>query len=219
MNNADMAAFAYEAESVLGYTFREKELLKTAFTHATYKNVHGGEDNDRLEFLGDAVLQLCVSEKIFKEHPDWDSGRLTELRQQYVSQEALTEAEQKAGLMRFLRYAGKSDNLDGKTNSNLFEAVTAAIYLDGGRAEAEKFIFTYLQPVQSRNYRQALQEYVQAKVKKTPDYTLEREENGIFYFRVTALGRSASGSGTNKQTAKTQAAERLLAILQSEDNI
>ena len=219
MNNADWTADTLrEAENVLGYSFRDKELLKKAFTHPTYKNVHGGEDNDRLEFLGDAVLQICVSEKIFSQD-DLNAGRLTDLRKQYVSQEALTQAEERAGLMRFLRYEGRSDNLDGKTNSNLFEAVTAAIYLDGGRAAAEKFIFSYLQPVQSRNYRQELQEFVQAKNKKTPDYTPEGEENGIFYFRVTALGKSANGSGTNKQAAKTQAAERLLAILQSEDKL
>lgn len=208
-----------EAEAALGYAFQDKKLLRTAFTHATYTNLHGGENNDRLEFLGDAVLQICVSERIFSEHSDWNAGRMTELRQQYVSEEALTEAERKAGLMRFLRYAGGRDNLEGKTNSNLFEAVTAAIYLDGGKAAAERFLFCFLQPVANHNYRAELQEFVQAKIKKAPEYREEEKQDGKFCFRVSALGKSAQGMGASKQSAKTQAAEKLLAILQREDNI
>ena len=197
---------ARAAEEAIGYCFQDKQLLLTTFTHPTYQNVHGGKDNDRLEFLGDAVLQICVSEKIFFEHPDWDAGKMTELRQQCVSQEALTQAEARAGLMRFMRYLGKRENLDGKTNSNLFEAVVAAIYLDGGRAAAEKFLFTYLQPVKSRNYRAELQEFVQARIKKTPEYFSEEEKDGKFYCSVKALGKSARGEGTSKKIAKTEAA-------------
>lgn len=220
MNNAGWTAETErEAEGALGYTFKDKALLETAFTHPTYRNVHGGKDNDRLEFLGDAVLQICVSERIFKEHPDWSAGRMTEARKKCVSQEALTEAEQKAGLMRFLRYSGKEENLKGKTNSNLFEAVTAAIYLDGGKEAAERFIFAYIRPLDSRDYISELQIYVQDIVKKPPEYKLEREEDGIFYFRVTALEQSARGSGASKQAAKTQAAQRLLAMLQREDKL
>lgn len=216
MNNADWTEETVrELERAIGYTFRDKSLLRTAFTHSTYKNLHGGEDNDRLEFLGDAVLQLCVSEKIYAH--GGDAGEMTERRKQCVSQEALTEAEKKAGLMRFLRYEGRRDNLRGKTNSNLFEAVTAAIYLDGGRAEAEKFIFAYVQPLKIRNYIAELQEFVQSRVKKTPVYNIEKEENGIFYCRVSALKKSACGSGPSKQAAKAEAAKTLLAILEREE--
>jgi len=202
------------AEEAIGYVFADKALLRTAFTHPSYKNIRACEDNDKLEFLGDAVLQICVSEKIFG--TDADAGGMTELRQQYVSEEALTAAERRAGLMRFLRYSGGKENLAGKTNSNLFEAVTAAVYLDGGRVAAEAFLFSFLQPVENRNYRAQLQEYVQAVCKKTPEYREEKQENGKFYYRVEALGKSACGCGESKQIAKTRAAESLLRALKNE---
>lgn len=202
------------AEEAIGYVFENKDLLRTAFTHPSYKNIRACEDNDKLEFLGDAVLQLCVSEKIFA--TDLDAGKMTELRQQYVSEEALTAAENRAGLMRFLCYSGGQENLAGKTNSNLFEAVTAAIYLDGGREAAERFLFAFLQPVENKNYRTQLQEYVQAVCKKTPVYSEEKQEDGMFYYRVEALGKSARGCGSSKQIAKTQAAKALLRALKNE---
>lgn len=208
-----------EAERAIGYTFSDKRLLKTVFTHPTYRNLHGGEDNDRLEFLGDAVLQILVSEKIFFGRTDGDAGKMTKLRQQYVSQEALTEAEARAGLMRFMRYAGTRENLDGKTNSNLFEAVVAAVYLDGGREQAKRFLFAHLKPADTRNFVGDLQEYVQSKIKKPPEYVLEGERNGTFYFSVSALGKQARGEGTSKQIAKAQAARALLSILQGREGI
>ena len=204
------------AEEAIGYVFSDKALLRTAFTHPSYKNIRACEDNDKLEFLGDAVLQICVSEKIFSQHPDWNSGMMTEERKRCVSKEALTAAERRADLMRFLRYSGGKENLAGKTNSNLFEAVTAAIYLDGGKSVAEKFIFAYIQPLKSRDYISELQVYVQNKVKKPPDYIPNGEKDGMFCIRVEALGKSACGCGESKQIAKTRAAESLLRALKNE---
>lgn len=207
------------AEEALGYTFENKALLRTAFTHPSYKNVRACEDNDRLEFLGDAVLQICVSERIFARHPAWSSGKMTEARKRCVSKEALTSAEQKAGLMQFLRYSGGRENLRGKTASNLFEAVTAAIFLDGGKVAAEKFIFAFVQPIVAQDHVTELQEYVQSKIKKAPVYAFETEKDGNFRCRVSALGKSAQGSGESKQIAKTQAAQALLQALKREDRI
>ncbi len=204
------------AEHALGYTFCDKELLRKAFTHPSYKNFRACEDNDQLEFLGDAVLQLCVSEQIYAEQPALTAGEMTEARKKCVSKEALTAAERRADLMRFLRYSGGKENLAGKTNSNLFEAVTAAIYLDGGKQAAEKFLFAYIQPLETRDYISELQVYVQNLIKKPPVYIEEGEENGMFRIRAEALGKSARGSGESKQIAKTQAAERLLRALKNE---
>ena len=121
-----------EAERALGYAFRDKALLHVCFTHAS---VAGEESNERLEFLGDAVLELYVTEKLYRDSGARE-GELTELRKRFVSREALSAAEARLGLVRFLRYAGGEDALRGKTASNLYEAAVGAIYLDGGYAAA-----------------------------------------------------------------------------------
>ena len=107
-----------EAEKILGYRFKNAELLKICFTHKSYSNAYGGKNNERLEFLGDAVLELCVSEQLFK-RMDCDEGKLTELRQRYVNKDALETAAKRAGLMRFMRFSGGEENIRGKTVQSL----------------------------------------------------------------------------------------------------
>ena len=216
MNNGQdwTAETERQAEAAIGYAFSDKELLRTAFTHKSYANVHACEHNDRLEFLGDAVLQICVSERLFPDK-SLQSGSLTALRQEYVSEVPLTAAENRADLMRFLRYSGGKDNLEGKTNSNLFEAVTAAIYLDGGKEAAAGFIWKFLQRVEMPNYKSLLQEYVQSKTKSTPAYR-KWEEDGVKYSEASALGRKTLGRGNNYAEAEKEAARALLVILREE---
>ncbi len=96
-------------EKEIGYTFRDKALLKTAFVHSTYANAHGGEDNERLEFLGDSVLQLVVSEMLYfreKKGKTLSEGEMTALRQALVRKEALLEAAEKLSLKNFLLVEG-----------------------------------------------------------------------------------------------------------------
>ena len=201
----------HAAEETIGYTFQDRKLLKTCFTHRSYTNVHGEECNERLEFLGDAVLGLSVTETLYAARKD-DEGKLTELRKQYVSKSALVQAEQRAGLMRFLRYCGGDENLKGKTPSNLFEAVVAGIYLDGGMKEVKRFLARYLSEIETENYKTILQEYVQERVKTTPDYSV-REENGGYSCLVRALGKQATGRGESKKAAETEAAKNLYRLL------
>ena len=193
-----------DAERAIGYTFTDKALLRTCFTHAS---VAGQESNERLEFLGDAVLELYVTEKLYRDCAARE-GELTELRKQYVSREALEEAERRLGLLRFLHYAGGADALRGKTASNLYEAVTGAIYLDGGYAAAEAFLARTLTGKSAENYKSALQELVQQREHTTPSYETAETENG-FICEVHALGQSARGSGNSKKLAE-QAAAKLL---------
>lgn len=193
-----------DAERALGYTFTDKALLRTCFTHAS---VAGQESNERLEFLGDAVLELYVTEKLYRDCAARE-GELTELRKQFVSREALEEAERRLGLLRFLHYAGGADALRGKTASNLYEAVTGAIYLDGGYAAAEAFLARTLAGKSAENYKSALQELVQQREHTTPSYETAETENG-FICEVHALGQSARGSGNSKKLAE-QAAAKLL---------
>ncbi|MDE7158920.1 MAG: hypothetical protein K2N74_05020 [Clostridiales bacterium] len=205
-----------EAETAIGYRFRDEKILKRCFTHSSYSNLTGEESNERLEFLGDSVLQLFVTHLLFERNPHKQEGDLTEQRQKYVSQEALTSSEKKAGLMRFLRYSGGEDNVGGKTPSNLFEAVIAGIYLDGGYDSAKQFMGKFLTETDTVNYKNKLQELVQPIAHETPVYT-GAEKEGKYTCTVTALGKSAEAVGENKKAAEKEAAKKLYQILSARE--
>ncbi len=213
-NGEDWSPETYaEAEKAIGYTFRDRELLKTCFTHSTYRNnvAHGGEDNERLEFLGDAVLGFIVSDVLYRTCGK-DEGKLTERRKGYVSKEALTPVAEEMGLMRFLRHSNREEDMGkqgGKLLSSLFEAVVAGIYLDGGLEAVRAFLREHLKYTDMRSPISELQEYVQDRIKKAPDYS-EREEGGGFVSFVCALGASAEGRGKSIQAAREDAARKLL---------
>lgn len=212
MHNADWTeALARGAEEAIGHRFSDRALLKTCFTHASLTNETGEPSNERLEFLGDAVLELCVTEQLYCSSAE-DEGALTERRQRLVSQTALELAESRLGLVRYLRYTGGDDALRGKTRSNLFEAIVGALYLDGGMRAAKEFLARTLTETQPQNYKSLLQEYVQALARTRPVYSTEQSSEG-YRCSVSALGESAFGSGKNKKAAETQAAESLYRIL------
>ena len=213
MNNGeDWSKETYaQAEAAIGYTFRDKELLKTCFTHSTYSNNCGGESNERLEWLGDAVLDLVVSDMLYREGGE-SEGKLTNRRKQYVSEEALTPISEKLGLMRFLRRSGGHDNLKGKTASSLFEAIVGGIYLDGGFAQARRFLQEHLAFSEIIDYKTLLQEFVQARTKDLPKYDTW-EEDGVHLSTVTALGRSGFGRGASHKSAEAAAAKSLYITL------
>lgn len=208
-----------ESEKRIDYTFRNKELLITAFTHSTYANVHGGEDNERLEFLGDSVLQMVVSEALyFRKEKDraLREGEMTVLRQMMVRKEALLDAVERLGLKDFLLIEGGAANVGDKTVSSLFETVTAAIYLDSGYRAAKKFISDNLVFRVERNFKGELQELLQKRGEHTPRYVLEKEgkdNNPLFVCHATASGVQAEGSGKSKAAAEQAAAKKLLEIL------
>lgn len=208
-----------ESEKRIGYTFRNKELLITAFTHSTYANVHGGEDNERLEFLGDSVLQMVVSESLYflkEKDRALREGEMTVLRQMMVRKEALLDAVERLGLKDFLLIEGGAANVGDKTVSSLFETVTAAIYLDSGYRAAKKFISDNLVFRVERNFKGELQELLQKRGEHTPQYVLEKEgkdNNPLFVCHATASGVQAEGSGKSKAAAEQAAAKKLLEIL------
>ncbi len=197
-----------EAEAQIGYVFSDKSLLKAALTHKSYSNAVGGENNERLEFLGDAVLELIVSEWLYAAHPRAEEGELTALRQRYVSKTALAALCRRAGFMRFLRFMGSGQNLGSKTVESLPEAILGAIYLDGGMRAARAFAERSIVAAEVENYRSLLQEYVQKRTKQTPLYDV-REESGKYVCTVAAMGQTERGEGTSKQAAETAAAEKL----------
>lgn len=215
---------AREVEKKIGYVFKDETLLIRAFTHSTYAHEHGGEDNERLEFLGDSVLQLVVSENLYALADKPNEGEMTARRQKLVSGEALKGAVLRAGLQKYLIYCGKgAENLGEKTVSSIFESVIAAIYLDGGNEgykNAKKFAEKFLDFSLFANYKGDLQEYLQGRGESAPTYTVLKktgtDNRPEFSVRASASGKCAEGFGGSKKAAEREAAKRLLAILKGQ---
>ncbi len=208
-----------EIEKRIGYAFRDRELLRQAFTHSTYGNLRKLPDNERMEYLGDSVLQLVVTEWQY-EKDKRPEGRLSAARQHLVCKEALDTAIDGLGVYPYLLLSGREQNLGDKTKSDLFEAIVAAIYLDGGYHAAKKFVLTHgnihLQE-DVQNHKGALQEFLQARGEKPPVYASRKEgpdHAPTFRCTVTAMGERAEGEGRSMKEAETLAASRLLWELQ-----
>lgn len=208
-----------EIENKIGYVFANKQRLEEAFIHSTYAHKNGGEDNERVEFLGDTVLQFVVTDWLYHAYPKAHEGELTKIRAKLVCEEALLEAVERLDIGKYLRIEGSKANVGKKTVSSLFEAVAGAIYLDGGYEAAKAFVTEhgichYQQ--QTQNPKSKLQEYLQGRGEALPTYQTQKsgKDNAPqFTCTVTAGGKSAQGVGGSKKLAETQAAENLLARL------
>lgn len=203
-----------EIERKLGYRFQNKNLLRLAFTHSSFVNGTDGESNERLEFLGDAVLELVVSEALYADPERLSEGEMTDLRQKLVSKSALLRVAEKLDLRQYLLVSGGKDNVGAKTVSSLAETVTAAIYLDGGYESAKKFVLSVAELSDEANSIGALQEFLQKSGKPLPVYE-DVEKSGadnapLFRCRVRADGKSAEGVGRKKSDARQAAAKTLL---------
>ncbi len=125
-------------EKIIGYSFQDQSLLRQAITHKSYANINGGEHYERLEFLGDSVLEMVVSEILFARYPNEDEGNLTKRREYAVEGKSLEKISVQMGLDTFLlinKQVGAK-----KVKSDLYEAILGAIYLDGGYTEARAFV-------------------------------------------------------------------------------
>lgn len=164
-------------EHAIGYVFREKELLLRALTHSSFANEHTGNRihcNERLEFLGDSVLSLCVCKYLYNAYPDLPEGRLTVLRKNVVCQRALAEYAAEISLGEYL-LLGRGEAKDGREKPKIledaFEALLGAIYLDSGDpAMVERFLLPFVKRelhriksdlVPLEDYKTLLQQYVQ----------------------------------------------------------
>ena len=174
-----------------------------------------------MEYLGDAVLQLVVTEWQYSRHKRAEEGVLTRERQKLVCEDALDEAVQALGIQKYLLVSGGRANVGKKTVSSLFETVIAAIYLDGGYAPAKEFILKYgrlEEEAFSVNHKGDLQEYLQGKGEEPPAYVTEKsgKDNApTFTAKVTVQGITAQGIGSSKKVAEQQAAKNLLQLLQN----
>lgn len=211
-------------ENALGYRFCDKQLLRRALTHRSHVYEKGGQHNEQLEFLGDAVLGFLVSEALVHARPELSEGRLSRLRARLVSATHLYEVADRLELGRYLLLGRGEEHTGGRHKRALLadalEALIAAIYLDGGVEAARRFVCEHIavrlkeaEPV--TDYKGALQELAQARKLPAPKYVTvaERGPAHARIFTVEArIGRqwSALGEAPSKKDAGQQAARRLL---------
>lgn len=217
-------------EERIGYIFKNKKLIKTALSHSSYVNESNSArtvDNERLEFLGDAVLELIISEYIYENNPDWNEGTMTKKRASMVCEESLFASAENICLGDYL-FLGKGEDITGGRKrpsllSDAFESLIAAIYLDGGIENAKKFVYDFVVDIYSDDYvsgdyKSALQEHIQGIHGGKIVYELVKEEgpdhNRIFTYSVYVGEKLlATESGNSKKTAQRNAAYAALKVL------
>jgi len=216
-----------QLEQKIGYCFQDKRLLKQALTHSSYANeqkINKSEDYERLEFLGDAVLELVSSDYIYRENPDMPEGKMTKFRSSIVCEPALAFCAKQTGLEKYI-LLGKGEEATGGRGrdsiiSDVMEATIGAIYLDSGMEEAKAYIHRFvLADLEHKQLfydaKTILQEEVQRENKGTLHYELVREEGPEHdkTFLVEAMVgnvKVGSGCGHSKKAAEQQAAYEAL---------
>ena len=214
----------------LGYTFQNKELLIEALTHKSYKQPY---NNERLEFLGDAVLDLIVGEYLFKKFRNFDEGKLSKMRASLVNEEGFTSLANHLNLGEFIYLSNAEENNNGRSKSSLlsnaFEAVMGAMYLETGLGKVEEITIALLEHVHPdisldslfKDYKTSLQELTQAHYGTTPEYQLIAahgpDHKKEFEVAVVIDGkRYASAQGKSKKQAQQEAAQIALEMLSKE---
>lgn len=218
-----------QLQEKLGYVFRDPKLLQTALTHSSWANENrrtGAVCNERLEFLGDAILGVTVAEHLYRTFPDFPEGQMTKLRAELVCETSLAETSVLLGVGQALRL-GRGEELGGGRErksilADAFESILAAVYLDGGAAEAERLVRRFILPKldteligRLADCKTMLQEKLQSGGSCTiryetvgesgPDH--EKEFVAAVFVNGTELGR---GSGRSKKDAEQSAARKAL---------
>lgn len=218
-----------ELQKNIGIKFKDQALMKAAFIHRSYLNEARNikESNERLEFLGDAVLSFLTSYFLYEKYPDYPEGTLTNVRSSLVKTTSLKEVSENLGLGQLLFLSHGEEESGGRNNSSLladtFEALLGAIYLDQGIEAAKKFVGKYLFPRAEEivanksyiDYKSLLQEIIQQGSRVSPTYRVVKSEGPdhakTFWIEavagVTVLG---SGQGRSKQEAEQRAAANAL---------
>jgi ribonuclease-3 len=221
---------------VLNYQPHKWKLFFQALLHRSYLQFIEGkwESNERLEFLGDAILNFIVAEYLFRTYPDMEEGDLTKLRSRLVNRRNLAQRSKDLRLSGFLLISSSAaQSIDSGSESiiaDAFEAIIGALYLDGGFEAAKNFIHatllnnpnTFNLAMMDDNYKSALLEYAQARSLGTPRYSVIREEGPEHERRFTmevTIGTQSlgSGSGRSKKEAEQSAAENALKNIQQHD--
>lgn len=226
-----------EIQENLNYRFEDIELLETALTHSSYANEHGmhaSKSNQRLEFLGDTVLGLVVSEYLFMKYPFYPEGELTKIRAKVVSEPSLALAARRINLGSFLLLGKGEESTGGRDRDSILadasEAVTGAIFMDSNYETVKEFLLKNFETIIVKavakgslfiDYKTGLQEKLQKVTREKLVYTVVKEEgpdhNKLFHIDVSVGGDViGSGIGRNKKEAEQMAAKEAL-ILMGED--
>lgn len=214
-------------EQSIGYIFKDKELLKRAFTHTSYAYEHHVESNEKLEFLGDSILEFLSSKYIYSQYPKLKEGEMTKVRAEVVCEDSLYLVAQRHHFSDFL-YLGKSEAVShGKTKPAILadsvEALIAAMYFDGGLEEAEKFIVTNLKEaielssknVGMKDHKTVLQERLQENGNVHISYevlqTIGPDHDKTFVVEVSCDGKKlATGKRKNEKTSGNESCRKSL---------
>lgn len=220
-------------EEKIGYTFKDKALLKTALTHSSYANESRDkrvECNERVEFLGDSVLSLVTSDYIYRQYRQTPEGELTKIRATVVCEQALHEVATNLGINDYL-LLGKGEEAGGGRRrpsilADAMESIIGAIYLDGGFEAAQTFVLSFIKPKIAlaakgktfRDYKTMLQEIVQKSKEEVLSYRLVSESGPDHdkHFVVEALLNSnvfSVGEGRSKKEAEQMAAKSALRLM------
>lgn len=207
----------------LGHAFGDVRLLRLALTHPSAAHGDGEQNNQRLEFLGDAVLQLCVSEVLFSRFPKKDEGELTQLRAALVREESLAKAARTIGLGSYLRFDHGEMMTGGSEKPSVLadamEAVLAAVYLDAGLPAAQAVCARLLGDLSDvrieRNWKSLLQETEQAEGREAPQYRVVSAEGPpharVFHVEAWLSGeKRGEGQGPSKKQAEQEAARAVM---------
>lgn len=227
-----------ELESRIGYRFADRELLQAALTHRSFSNEQGGgatPHNERLEFLGDAVLGLAVSDELCRCHPEFHEGELTRLRAEVVNTASLAAVARSLEIGSCL-HLGRGEELSGGRDkesllADALEALLGAMFRDGGWAAAQPVVIRLLQQTLQRaaadqrgsDYKTRLQEALQGRFGRAPVYLLVGVEGPdherLYRVEVRFDGKTIGrGNGRSKKVAEQAAAAEGLAFLDAADN-
>jgi len=217
-------------EKILGYEFQDKKLIIEALTHKSYKQPY---DNERLEFLGDAVLDLVVGEYLFKKFKNSDEGNLSKIRASLVNETGFDKLARALHLGDYILLSNAEDNNGGRKKSSLlsnaFEAIMGAIYLEAGLAKVEKIAIKLIEDNHDdisldslfRDFKTTLQELTQARFGITPEYKViaSRGPDHKKEFEVAVFIEEreyARATGKSKKIAQQKAAKEAVDILKKE---
>jgi len=224
----------HELEKELSAPFLNKNLLNQALTHSSYGHENSMPDNERMEFLGDAILKLAVTEYLYNKFPGHSEGDLTKIRASVISDETLAVVGKQLNLGDHLLLSANEIRSGGqkrKSNqANAFEAVVGAVYLDAGIGRARDVIIAFLRDEIEkvsrvgyiRDYKSALQEYTQKHKQELPHYRVIKEtgprHRRVFWMEVKLKGRRYGiGRGGNKKEAEQRAAAVALKRIRGEE--
>lgn len=225
MKNTDLKEF----QRIIGYSFKNEKLLYEALSHSSFANETKRNSNERLEFLGDSVLSIVVSDFLFENYKHLPEGQLTKVRASLVCENSLFEFAKTIRLGEFLMLGKGEENTGGRTRPSIladaFEAVIAAIYLDGGIDKATGYVLGFipkdLEAVRensNHDYKTILQEIIQKNPEEKVEYFLKNAEgpdhNKTFTIQVKLNSNVISeGVGRSKKLAEQMAAKEALKLM------